>query len=60
MNGPEKIAAAYLRLNGFLLLPQFTIFDGQRHNHIDLVGVRCAASVEKVRRTCRDLSSMAR
>ena len=48
MNGAEKIAATYLRLNGFLLLPQFTVFNGQRHNHVDLIGVRCAGSIERV------------
>lgn len=48
MNTAEKIAYTYLRLNGFLLLPQFTVFDGQRHNHIDLIGLRSANSCEEV------------
>ena len=46
MNTAEKIAAIYLRLNGFLLLPHFTVFDGKQHNHIDIVGLRAANSVE--------------
>jgi len=48
MNSAEKIAATYLRLNGFLLLPQFTAFGGDQHNHIDLLGLRAANSVEVV------------
>lgn len=48
MNQAEKIAGTYLRLNGFLLLPQFTIFDGRSHNHIDWVGLRAPNSVEMV------------
>jgi hypothetical protein len=47
MNIGEKIAGAYLRLNGFLLLPNFTTFLGD-HNHADLVGFRVANSAEIV------------
>ena len=39
MNATEKLAATYLRLNGFLLLPHFTVFIGPSHNHVDLVGL---------------------
>lgn len=46
MTTTEKIAATYLRLNGFFLLPQFTVFDGAQHNHIDLLGLRTAGSRE--------------
>ncbi len=48
MNTAEKIAYTYLRLNGFLLLPQYTVFDGKSHNHIDLIGLRSANSREEV------------
>lgn len=48
MNLAEKLAGTYLRLNGFLLLPHFTVFTGDHHNHIDLVGLRAARSVESV------------
>jgi hypothetical protein len=47
MNTAEKIASTYLRLNGFLLLPHFTVFAGTRHNHVDLVGLRPPNSVER-------------
>ena len=47
MNSPEKIAGVYLRLNGFFLLPQFTLFDGQYHTHIDILGLRPPASTER-------------
>jgi hypothetical protein len=40
MNTPEKIASIYFRLNGFFLLPQFTLFSGQQHIHVDLLGLR--------------------
>ncbi len=46
MNTAEKIAATYLRLNGFLLLPHFTVFEGGYHRHVDLIGLRAAGSVE--------------
>jgi hypothetical protein len=49
VNTAEKIAATYLRLNGFLLLPHFTVFDGDDHNHIDLIALRAARSAELVR-----------
>jgi hypothetical protein len=48
MNLAEKLAATYLRLNGFLLLPHFTVFTGQQHNHVDLIALRAANSVERV------------
>ena len=48
MNPAEKLAATYLRLNGFLLLPQFTAFGGDQHNHVDLLGLRAQNSVELV------------
>jgi hypothetical protein len=46
MNIAEKIAATYLRLNGFLLLPHFTVLGEESHNHIDLIGLRPEASAE--------------
>ncbi len=46
MNAAEKIAASYLRLNGFLLLPHFTVFEGGYHGHVDIVGLRAAGSKE--------------
>lgn len=46
MNFAEKIAGVYLRLNGFLLLPQFTVFEGGYHGHVDWVGLRAAGSRE--------------
>lgn len=46
MNAAEKIAGAYLRLNGFLLLPQFTVFHSGYHGHVDWVGLRAAGSKE--------------
>lgn len=48
MNLAEKLAATYLRLNGFLVLPRFTAFDGTQHNHIDIVAYRAPNSQEKV------------
>ena len=48
MNPAEKLAATYLRLNGFLLLPHFTVFTGAGHNHVDLVGYRPPNSRELV------------
>ena len=44
MNTAEKLAATYLRLNGFLLLPQFTVFSGSHHGHVDLIGLRAKDS----------------
>ena len=46
MNAAEKIAGVYLRLNGFLLLPHFTVFDGDMHGHLDWIGLRAARSEE--------------
>jgi hypothetical protein len=37
-------------LNGFFLLPHFTVFSGKSHNHVDLVGIRCGGSKESVDR----------
>src|SRR4051812_47855434 len=46
MNTAEKIAASYLRLNGFLLLPHFTMFEEQGPRHVDLIGLRAPGSRE--------------
>ncbi len=40
MNCPEKIAGAYLRLNGFFVLPHFTLFNGRQHTHVDFLALR--------------------
>jgi len=48
MNYPEKIAGAYLRLNGFFLLPHFTVFDQRQHTHVDFLALRPANSQESV------------
>lgn len=48
MNAPEKIAATYLRLNGFFLMPNFTVFSGAQHADVDLLGVRAPDSHEQV------------
>lgn len=48
MNTAEKLAATYLRLNGFFLLPHFTVLDGPQHNHVDLLGYRPGGSSEMV------------
>jgi hypothetical protein len=47
LNIGEKIAATYLRLNGFLLLPHFTVFIDGYPRHIDLLGLRAADSEER-------------
>lgn len=47
MNTPEKIVQAYIRLNGFFSIPQFTVLKGER-NHIDFLAVRLGGSVENV------------
>jgi len=52
MNLAEKLAAAYLRLNGFFLLPHFTVFSGAQHSHVDLIALRCADSKECVGELC--------
>lgn len=52
MNLAEKLAATYLRLNGFLLLPHFTVFTGRQHSHLDLVAMRAANSIERVGEFC--------
>src|SRR2546430_337732 len=46
-NTPEKIAGLYLRLNGFLQLPLFTLFYEDRYGQIDIVALRAGNSVEK-------------
>jgi hypothetical protein len=51
MNLAEKLAGTYLRLNGFLTLLHFTAFDGNQHNHIDLVALRAPKSQEVVGNT---------
>jgi hypothetical protein len=48
MNTGEKIVGAYLRLNGFLVLPHFTILDGEHHTHVDFVGLRPRGGAEVV------------
>jgi len=47
MNTPEKIAQAYLRLNGFFTIPHFTTLK-EHGGHIDLLAVRLGGSLEKV------------
>jgi hypothetical protein len=47
MNAPEKIAQAYLRLNGFFTVPHFTLLK-DRGGHIDFLAVRLGGSKEKV------------
>ncbi len=47
MNTPEKIAQAYLRLNGFFTIPQFTVLK-EKGGHIDLLAVRLGGSKEKI------------
>lgn len=46
MNTPEKIVCSYFRLNGFFLLPQFTLFTKDFHIHVDLLALRPAGSCE--------------
>ncbi len=48
MNTAEKIAATYLRLNGFFLMPHFTVFDGKAHSHVDLVALHAPGAHESV------------
>lgn len=48
MHLTEKLAGTYQRLNGFLSVPNFIVFGGRQHNHIDLLGLRAPASTEKV------------
>jgi len=47
MNTPEKIAQAYLRLNGFFTITHFTTLK-ERGGHIDLIAVRLGGSSENV------------
>jgi len=47
MNTPEKLAQAYLRLNGFFTIPHFTTLKEQG-GHIDLLAVRLGGSQENV------------
>lgn len=49
MNCPEKIAGAYLRLNGFFVAPHFTLFDGNNHTHVDFLAVRPPGGRERCR-----------
>lgn len=46
MNCPEKIVGAYLRLNGFFLLPHFTLLGGT-HTHVDFLSLRPPGSREQ-------------
>lgn len=48
MKTTEKIASLYLRLNGFFLMPHFTVFNVERGRHVDVLGIRPARSEEKV------------
>lgn len=48
LNAAEKIAGSYLRLNGFFLLPHFTVFNGDSHNHVDFLALRPCGGLEKV------------
>jgi len=47
VNQPEKIAGLYLRLNGFLHLPLFTVFFEDGYGQIDYIALRAGNSVEK-------------
>ena len=47
MNTPEKIAQAYLRLNGFFTIPHFTVLK-KKGGHIDFLAVRLGGSLERV------------
>jgi hypothetical protein len=47
MLAPEKIASAYLRLNGFFLMPYFTILLQPDCRHVDFLGVH-VGSTEKI------------
>lgn len=47
MNTPEKIAQAYLRLNGFFTIPHFTVLKNNG-THVDFLAVRLGGSIEKV------------
>ena len=47
MNTPEKIAQAYLRLNGFFTIPHFTVLK-ENGGHIDLLAVRLGGCSESV------------
>ncbi len=49
MNFAERLAGLYLRLNGFFLMPEFSIFRvglEKGHAHVDLIGFRPAGSRE--------------
>ena len=49
MNSPEKLVGTYLRLNGFFLLPQFTIFSLGHHTHVDFLAFHPQNAEEIVR-----------
>jgi hypothetical protein len=46
-NTAEKVAGLYLRLNGFLQLPLFTLFYEDKYGQIDILGIHGKNSVEK-------------
>lgn len=49
VNIAEEYAALYLRLNGFLVLPNFTHLSHSGHaKESDIIGLRCPNSIEKV------------
>lgn len=48
LNAPEKVAALYLRLNGFFLMPQFTVFSSEFAQQTDILAVRLPDSEERV------------
>lgn len=48
METTEKVAFLYLRLNGFFLMPHFTVFGVEKGKHVDVLGIRPAGSEEKV------------
>lgn len=49
VNLPEEYVALYLRLNGFLLLTNFTHLSNQQFvQESDIIGLRCPNCVEKV------------
>lgn len=47
LNRAEKVTGTYLRLNGFLHLPLFTVFSNGEHGHVDYVALRAKNSVEE-------------
>jgi hypothetical protein len=56
MNCPEKIVGVYLRLNGFFLLPQFTLFEFAGHIHVDFLALRPPSMGESIHTPIRNLT----